>query len=74
MSHNSLTDTQRHVLEDVFDDSEGRTEWFPASAKVLQGLLNRSLIALDGEHHLVGEAGYEALGRELPAPMAAEAT
>ncbi|MCW7540655.1 DUF3489 domain-containing protein [Aquabacterium sp. A7-Y] len=72
MSHSSITDTQCQVLEHALDHAEGRIDWFPESvkggarAKVLQGLLNRALIMLDGDHHLVAEAGYEALGRDLP--------
>ncbi|MCW7542094.1 DUF3489 domain-containing protein [Aquabacterium sp. A7-Y] len=66
----TLTATQRETLEYGLDYTKGRIEWFPPSvkggarAKVLQGLLTRALVAEEGGHHVVTDAGYAALGRK----------
>ena len=68
-----LTDTQRQVLEHAADLPDGCITWFPPSVKggarkkVIDGLINRSLITNAGtvEYHLTTD-GYNALGRERP--------
>ena len=40
---------------------------------MLDGLLNRALITTDGTDWFVAAEGYEAMGRELPAPKPPEA-
>ncbi|AKJ30670.1 DUF3489 domain-containing protein [Caldimonas brevitalea] len=75
----TLTATQRETLEFAVQHTDGRIEWFPASvkggaiAKVLQGLLTRELIAEEGGHHVVTDAGYAALGRKRPTTRAPKA-
>lgn len=68
-----LTNTQREVLEHA-DPHEGRITWFPdhvkggARKKVIDGLLSRELITLNGTDYFVALGGYDALGRARPMP------
>lgn len=63
-----LTPTQHTVLSHAHAHTEGKIVWFPqnikggARKKVLDGLLNRSLITTDGSDWFVAAEGYDALG------------
>jgi hypothetical protein len=73
-----LTHTQHAVLTAAADHPAHRIEHFPenlkgaARTKVLASLIDRGLIRDKGKHHVLTKAGYAALGREQPAPAAAE--
>jgi hypothetical protein len=73
-----LTDTQHAVLTAAADHPAHRVEHFPenlkgaARTKVLASLLVHGLIREKGKHHVLTQAGLAALGREQPAPAAAE--
>lgn len=75
----SLTDTQRRILEHAIEHTAGRIDWFPdnikggARRKVLDGLLKRGLIALNGGDHCVTAEGYAAVGQTPPAPVSPNA-
>lgn len=70
-----LTDTQSFVLSAAADHPEYRVEQFPenvnggARAKVLAGLSARGLIRQEGEHPVLSDEGFRAIGRERPATV-----
>lgn len=65
-----LTDTQTFVLNSVADHPDIQVLQFPehvkgnARHKVLEGLLARGLIAVHDGHHVLTEAGLNAIGRK----------
>jgi Protein of unknown function (DUF3489) len=73
-----LTHTQQAVLTAAADHPAHRIGQFPenlkgaARTKVLASLTARGLIRQKGKHHVLTKAGLAALGREQPAPAAAE--
>jgi len=73
-----LTNSQHAVLSAAADHPSHRIEHFPenlkgaARAKVLASLLTHGLIRQKGKHHVLTKAGLAAIGREQPAPAAAE--
>ncbi len=75
-----LTATQTEVLKAATYRPDGSIEPLPpalrggARAKVIEGLLSRALIVVDGQNHLITDAGYAAVGRKrkAPAPVAAD--
>ncbi|UZR28098.1 DUF3489 domain-containing protein [Methylococcus mesophilus] len=75
----SLTDTQRRILDHAIEHTAGRIDWFPdnikggARRKVLDGLLKRGLIALNGGDHCVTAEGFAAVGRTPPVPISPSA-
>ena len=79
MTTSQLTPAQHAILAHALEHSDGKIVWFPdnikggARKKVLDGLLNRALITTDGTDWFVAAEGYEAMGRELPAPKPSEA-
>ena len=79
MTITQLTPAQHAILAYALEHSDGKIVWFPdnikggARKKVLDGLLNRALITTDGTDWFVAAEGYEAMGRELPAPKPPEA-
>jgi len=74
MTRNTLTETQRLVLEHAAEQDDGRVTWFPdtvkggARKKVIDGLSNKALItdigpdASVGQDWFIAPAGYDALG------------
>jgi predicted transcriptional regulator len=73
-----LTNSQHAVLSAAADHPAQRVEHFPenlkgaARTKVLASLTARGLIREKGKHQVLTKAGLAAIGRELPAPVAAE--
>jgi hypothetical protein len=73
-----LTTTQHAVLTAAADHPAHRVEHFPenlkgaARTKVLTSLLTHGLIREKGKHHVLTKAGLAAIGREQPAPAAAD--
>jgi hypothetical protein len=73
-----LTITQQTVLTAAADHPAHRVENFPenlkgaARTKVLASLTARGLIREKGKHTVLTQAGFAALGREQPAPVAAD--
>ena len=73
-----LTHTQHAVLSAAADHPAHRIEHFPenlngaARTKMLSSLAARGLIREKGKHHVLTKAGFAALGREQPAPVAAD--
>lgn len=65
-----LTDTQMFVLKAAADHPEGVVLQFPdhvkgnARLKVLEGLQGRGLITACDDHHVLTEAGLDAIGRK----------
>ena len=74
MTTTQLTPAQHAILAKAINTSGGKIEWFPdnikggARKKVLDGLFNRALITSDGTHWFVAAEGYDAMGRDRPAP------
>ena len=73
----TLSNTQYEILEHAIDHNQGQITWFPdnvkggARHKVIQGLLNKTLITRDdNDNCCVTAEGYVALGRDMPAPAA----
>ncbi|QXP92196.1 DUF3489 domain-containing protein [Methylococcus capsulatus] len=70
-----LTDTQSRILNHAIEHTAGRIDGFPdnikggARRKVLDGLLKRGLIALNGGDHCVTAEGYAAVGQTPPTPV-----
>jgi Protein of unknown function (DUF3489) len=75
-----LTNTQHAVLSAAADNPSHRVEHFPenlkgaARTKVLSSLTARGLIREKGKHQVLTKEGFQALGRERPAPVAADGT
>ena len=73
-----LTHTQHAVLTAAADHPAHRVEHFPenlkgaARTKVLASLLTHGLIREKGKHTVLTKAGLAAIGREQPAPAAAD--
>ena len=74
-----LTPAQHTILTHAIEHTSGKINWFPdnikggARKRVLEGLLNRALITLDGDGWRVAAEGYEATGLPRPTPRALEA-
>ena len=74
MTTTQLTPAQHAILAYALEHTDGKIDWFPdnikggARKKVLDGLFNRALITSDGTHWFVAAEGYDAMGRERPAP------
>ena len=74
MTTTQLTPAQHAILAYALEHTGGKIDWFPdnikggARKKVLDGLFNRALITSDGTHWFVAAEGYDAMGRERPAP------
>ena len=73
----TLSTTQYDILEHAIDQTNGQIVWFPenvkggARHKVIQGLLNKTLITRDdNDNCCVTAEGYVALGRDMPRPAA----
>lgn len=70
----TLTPAQHAILAYALEHTDGKIVWFPdnikggARKKVLDGLLNRALITTDGTDWFVAAEGYDAMGRQRPAP------
>ena len=69
-----LTLTQHAILAHAIQHRDGKIDWFPdnikggARKKVLDGMFNRALITTDGTDWFVAAEGYDAMGRDRPAP------
>ena len=74
MTSTQLTPAQHAILAYALEHTSGKIDWFPdnikggARKKVLDSLFNRTLITSDGTHWFVAAEGYDAMGRERPAP------
>lgn len=74
MTTTQLTPAQHAILAYALEHTDGKIDWFPANIKggarkkVLDGLFNRALITSDGTLWFVAAEGYDAMGRERPAP------
>ena len=74
MSKMQLTPAQHAILAYALEHTDGKISWFPdnikggARQKVTDGLFKRALITYDGTDWLVAAEGYDALGRQRPAP------
>ena len=74
MTTPQLTPAQHAILAYALEHTDGKIDWFPdnikggARKKVLDSLFNRTLITSDGTHWFVAAEGYDAMGRERPAP------
>lgn len=74
MSTMQLTPAQHAILAYALEHNAGKISWFPdnikggARKKVLDGLFNRALITTDGTDWFIAAEGYDAMGRERPAP------
>lgn len=74
MTTTQLTPAQHAILAYALEHTDGKIDWFPdnikggARKKVIDGLFNRALITSDGTHWFVAAEGYDAMGRERPAP------
>lgn len=74
MTKQQLTPAQQAILAHAIEHAEGRINWFPdhlkggARTKVLESLFKRGLNTPDGTDWWVAAEGYDALGRERPAP------
>ena len=74
MTTTQLTPAQQAILAHAVEHTSGKIDWFPdnikggARKKVLDSLFNRTLITSDGTHWFVAAEGYDAMGRERPAP------
>ncbi|KRB08044.1 DUF3489 domain-containing protein [Lysobacter sp. Root690] len=72
-----ITDSQRALIL-LAIDTQGRIESYPdnlkggARAAVVRGLLREDLIAADGSGYALTDAGYEAVGHQLPEVANAE--
>lgn len=70
----TLTPAQHAILAYALEHTDGKIVWFPdnikggARKKVLDGLFNRALITTDGTDWFVAAEGYDAMGRQRPAP------
>lgn len=79
MTTTQLTPAQHAILAYALEHTEGKIEWFPdnikggARKKVLEGLVNRTLITASGSGWLVAAEGYDAMGRARPAAAPAPA-
>ena len=79
MSKMQLTPAQHAILAYALEHNAGKISWYPdnikggARQKVIDGLFKRALITYDGTDWFVAAEGYEAMGRELPAPKPPEA-
>lgn len=76
MSKMQLTPAQDAILAYALEHNAGKISWFPdnikggARQKVIDGLFKRALIIYDGTDWFVAAEGYDALGRQRPAPAA----
>jgi len=74
MSTMQLTPAQHAILAYALEHTSGKIDWFPdnikggARKKVIDSLFNRALVTTDGTHWFVAAEGYDAMGRERPAP------
>ena len=74
MTTTQLTPAQHAILAYALEHTDGKVDWFPdnikggARKKVLDSLFNRALITSDGTNWFVAAEGYDAMGRERPAP------
>lgn len=72
----TLTAAQHAILAYALEHTDGKIVWFPdnikggARKKVLDGLFSRALITTDGTDWFVAAEGYDAMGRQRPAPAA----
>jgi hypothetical protein len=72
----TLTPAQHAILAYALEHTDGKIVWFPdnikggARKKVLDGLFSRALITTDGTDWFVAAEGYDAMGRQRPAPAA----
>ena len=70
-----LSSSQQQILSHAAQHTEGKIEWFPdnikggARKKVIDSLLNRSLITALGGDLFVAADGYDALGMPHRAPI-----
>jgi hypothetical protein len=75
---NELTDTQHAILTHAHQHTEGKIVWLPehikggARQKVLEGLINRTLITQIADDWFIAAEGYDALGVPCKAPITAE--
>ena len=75
---NELTDTQHAILTHAHQQTEGKIVWLPehikggARQKVLDGLINRTLITQIDDDWFIAAEGYHALGVPCKAPITAE--
>ncbi len=75
---NELTDTQHAILTHAHQQTEGKIVWLPehikggARQKVLDGLINRTLITQIDDDWFIAAEGYDALGVPCNAPITAE--
>jgi len=74
MSTMQLTPAQHAILAYALEHTSGKIDWFPdnikggARKKVIDSLFNRALVTTNGTHWFVAAEGYDAMGRERPAP------
>ena len=74
MTTSQLTPAQHAILAYALEHTNGKIVWFPdnikggARTKVLDGLFSRALITTDGTDCFVAAEGYDAMGRQRPAP------
>jgi hypothetical protein len=74
MSTMQITPAQHAILAYALEHTSGKIDWFPdnikggARKKVIDSLFNRALVTTDGTHWFVAAEGYDAMGRERPAP------
>jgi hypothetical protein len=74
MNKMQLTPAQHAILAYALEHNTGKISWYPdnikggARQKVIDGLFKRALITYDGTDWLVAAEGYDALGRQRPAP------
>lgn len=79
MNTTQLTPAQHAILAYALEHTAGKISWFPdnikggARKKVIDGLFKRALITSDGTDWYVATEGYDALGRERPAPAPVDA-
>ncbi len=75
---NELTDTQHDMLTHDHQQTEGKIVWLPehikggARQKVLDGLINRTLITQIADVWFIAAEGYDALGVPRKASVTAE--
>jgi len=74
MSKMQLTPAQHAILAYALEHNAGKISWYPdnikggARQKVIDGLFKRALITYDGTDWFVAAEGYDAMGRQHPAP------
>lgn len=74
MSKMQLTPAQHAILAYALEHNVGKISWYPdnikggARQKVIDGLFKRAMITYDGTDWFVAAEGYDAMGRQRPAP------